>query len=84
MVTKTDLASEFLNAWRHVPQVGAELVENGDRVFVAARQIGVGEHSSVETDLRMFAVWTFRDGMVIHLEHFRDRGAALGAAGLQV
>jgi hypothetical protein len=46
----TRYTSEFLKAWRRVRQVGEEFVENGNRVLVAARQIGVGEHD-IETDL---------------------------------
>ena len=74
---------EFLGAWRRVRHLTPEFIENGDRVFVAARQAGVGKHSGVETADEVFAVWTFRDGKVTRLEHLRDRDDALRAAGLE-
>jgi ketosteroid isomerase-like protein len=79
----THYMREFLSSWRFVRHVAHEFVEKGDRVFVAARQMGAGKQSGVEAEQPMFAVWTFRDGKVIRLEHFRDRAAALDAAELQ-
>jgi ketosteroid isomerase-like protein len=74
---------EFLGAWRRVRQLAAEFIENGDRVFVAARQSGVGKQSGVEAAGDVFAVWTFCDGKVVRLEHLRGRDSALRAAGLE-
>jgi ketosteroid isomerase-like protein len=73
---------EFLTSWQHVRHVAEEFVENGERVLVVARQEGVGKHSGAATEHPMFAVWTFRGDEVIRLEHFRDRGPAVAAAGL--
>jgi ketosteroid isomerase-like protein len=71
---------EFTSAWRRVRHVAQEFVDYGDRVLVAARQIAVGKESGAEVDDDVFAVWTFRDGNVVRLEHFRDRAAAVAAA----
>ena len=71
---------EFINAWQSVRHVAEEFVEYPDHVLVAARQIGVGKGSGAEVEDEVFAVWTFADGKVVRLEHFRDRGAAVAAA----
>jgi ketosteroid isomerase-like protein len=71
---------EFVSSWSHVRHVAEEFVDYGDRVFVTARQIGMGNVSGAEVDDEVFAVWTFRGDKVIRLEHLRDRGAAAAAA----
>ena len=70
----------FLEPWTRVTIAAEELTDAGDAVLAAVRQTAVGESSGLETGLRYFQLWTFRDGKVVRLEGFRDRGAALAAA----
>lgn len=73
----------FLEPWTRVTIAAEELTDAGDAVLAAVHQSGTGESSGVETELRYFQVWTFRDGKVGRLEGFRDRARALEAAGLR-
>ena len=73
----------FLEPWTRVTIAAEELTDAGDAVLAAVRQSGTGESSGVETELRYFQVWSFRDGKVVRLEGFRDRARALEAAGLR-
>lgn len=54
----------------------------GDNVVVAVLQRGEGSQSGAATEFRYFHVWSLRDEKVIRLENFRERSAALKAAGL--
>jgi ketosteroid isomerase-like protein len=53
-----------------------------DRVLVVGRQKGQGQFSKIGIDYRFPYVLTFRDGIVIRVDRYRDRAEALEAAGL--
>ena len=64
-----------------------ELMEltDGRKDKIAAR---VGRHlrgqwSGIAAEFEYWAVFMFRDGKVLHIEWFTDRGEALGAVGLR-
>jgi uncharacterized protein len=78
-----DYMRGFLEPWERVTIEAEELIANGDRVFAAATQRATGAGSGTQTELRFFQVWTLRDGRIIRFEAFRDRGAALAAAGIE-
>jgi ketosteroid isomerase-like protein len=60
-----------------------ELIDAGDIVFAAARISGTGRGSGVEAEMRIFAIWTLREGKVSRVTGgYRDRAEALEAAGL--
>ena len=60
-----------------------EFIDGGDAVVVAVRISGMGRGSGATADMRVFNVWTLRDGKVIRLTGgYRDRAEALEAAGL--
>ncbi len=59
-----------------------EYIDAGDRVVVTVHEWGRGEASGIEVDVRVFNVFTVRDGMVVHKREFADRAEALEAAGL--
>ena len=72
----------WLTEWTDFSITAEELADAGDSVVVAQRQRATGKTSGVQAELSFFAVWTFRGRAVIRMEHFRDRDAALEAAGL--
>jgi ketosteroid isomerase-like protein len=72
----------LLPAWKTYTMAAEELIEAGDSVVVAVRQRGLGRESGIPTDMRLFAVWTFRGRAVIRLETFVERAEALEAVGL--
>jgi ketosteroid isomerase-like protein len=64
---------------RYEPQ---EFVDQGDRLFVAVRNIGHAKHTGMAIDLLVYWVYTFREGKVVIMEAYLDRGAAQQALGL--
>jgi uncharacterized protein len=60
-----------------------EFVDAGDRVVVIGRWVGKGRGSGVEVNQPIAHVFTLQDGRIVRCElAYRDRDAALGAAGL--
>jgi ketosteroid isomerase-like protein len=78
-----DFTRDFLETWSRVTIEAEELIEAGDTVVASVLQRAVGEGSGASTELRYFAVWSFRGNRVIRLENFRERDEALDAAGLR-
>jgi ketosteroid isomerase-like protein len=73
---------EFEDAFEDTRYEPDEFVGQEDRLFVAVRTIGRAKHTGIPIDLFLYWVYTFRDGMVVQMEAFRDRAAALEAVGL--
>jgi ketosteroid isomerase-like protein len=59
-----------------------ELIDNGDQVIAMSRQRGRGATSGVGAELEQAHIFTFRDGVTVHVESYLDRVKALEAAGL--
>jgi ketosteroid isomerase-like protein len=55
---------------------------DGDRVLHLYRIMGRGITSGILLDQEVAALWTLRDGKIVHGKAFRDRGEARRAAGL--
>lgn len=72
----------FLEPWERVTMRAEDLVPAGDSVIAAVHQTGVGRGSGAVTDLRYFAVWSFRGPRAIRFETFRERADAFAAVGL--
>jgi ketosteroid isomerase-like protein len=73
---------QFLAQWRRFWIDVEEFTDYGETVLVTERHHGVGKISGLETEATMYAVWTFRDGLVVDVLWSPDRGTALEAAGL--
>ena len=69
--------------WETLEMVAEELIDAGDKVFVAMYYRGHGRLSGVAVDGRVFEVHTFRDGQCVRKVDFRTRTEALEAAGLR-
>jgi ketosteroid isomerase-like protein len=69
--------------WENDETKVEEVIGAGDRVFVMARFRGRGRASGAEVEGRHVEVYTLRDGKIIRVEEFSERGAALEAAGLR-
>jgi ketosteroid isomerase-like protein len=59
-----------------------QVFEKGDVVVFFAREHGHGRTSGVWTEMKRANVWTFRGDQVVRFKSFRDRDAALRAAGI--
>jgi ketosteroid isomerase-like protein len=71
-------------AWESLSYDVKDVVDNGDRVFVAIQMRAKGRGSSIEIDAETFNVFTVRDGLITKGQFFTDRQQALEAAGLAV
>jgi ketosteroid isomerase-like protein len=60
-----------------------EVIDGGDQVVAIVRQRGTAGHGGPEVEMRFAQVFTFRDGLVVRVEMYADRAAALEAAGIQ-
>jgi ketosteroid isomerase-like protein len=56
--------------------------DEGDVLVVSELKRGRGRGSGVEVEMRVFSVYSFREGKVRTRQAFTEREAALEAAGL--
>ncbi len=59
-----------------------DLIDAGDTVFAWIRIAGRGVGSGIPVAMEQAQVWMFRDGKVVRVEEYFDRGEGLRAAGL--
>ena len=59
-----------------------EIIDAGDRLFVALKINAAGRASGIEGEFLLFQSWTLRDGKLVRLESYLSRDEALEAAGL--
>src|SRR6476469_3907459 len=59
-----------------------EFIEAGDRLMVPLRLGGTARHTGIDLEFELFHVIEFRDGQVVRLEPFVDRGEALRAIAM--
>ena len=57
-------------------------MERTDSVVACLHLTGQGKSSGVEVDLRLYMHFKLRDGKIVYLYGYADRGEALEAAGL--
>jgi ketosteroid isomerase-like protein len=72
---------EFLAQWHDYRAEATEFEEFGDTILVTERQSAKGRASGIEVDMRAYAAWTFRDGLVTRVRWRTDRDDALDGAG---
>jgi ketosteroid isomerase-like protein len=70
--------------WERFQIEPEEFIDAGDNVVVAVRMSQKGRGNGVEPEMRLFSVWTLREGKVVRVTGgYRDRTEALEAAGLR-
>jgi ketosteroid isomerase-like protein len=73
---------EWLAAWETV-QFEYELLDAGDRVVALIDQRMRGRSTGIELPFGKYAaVYTFRDGLMVHYKFYASQSEALEAAGL--
>ena len=72
----------FLGQWQDFRQEIDQMIDCGDRVFVAGRQSAAGRASGVRLEMSVFNVWVFEDGKVVEFHTTRHEGVARRKAGL--
>ena len=71
---------EWLSTWERPLRIEAEeFIQVGDRILVLIHWSGRGKESGAEIEGRGAHLWTFRDGLVVRHETYRDRGTARAA-----
>ncbi len=70
----------WLSAWELPLRIEAEdFVESGDRILALVRWKGRGKESGVEMEASGAHLWTFRAGLVVRFDVYRDREDARAA-----
>ncbi len=77
-----DYIERWFAAWEELEQAAEEYIDAGDRVVVRGYFRGRGRGSGVEVDSRFYEIYTLRDGKIVRVDEFAERGEALEAAGL--
>ncbi len=72
----------WAEAWGRQRIEPREFVDVGDRVVVHLHHRARGRGSDIEVELDSFNVFTLRDGLIVRMELFAGREAALTAAGI--
>ena len=73
---------QLFKVWENYRIEAEEYIDAGDGIVVVGRVHGTARGSGLELDEDVFQLWRARDGKLISFEDFRDRAAALEAAGL--
>ena len=72
----------WLEGWE-AHQIDVEEMKDGaDSVVACLRVTGQGKRSGVEVDLRVYMHFKLRDGKVVYVYEYAERGEALEAAGI--
>ena len=76
-----DMWRRWNDEWDRLDMIGEEIIDAGDKVFVAMHYQGRGRLSGVTIDQWVFEVHTFRDGQCVSKVDFETRTEALEAVG---
>jgi len=71
----------FGDAMEGVHFEGREFTAVGEQVLVDTVLHARGRTTGIETEQHLFLIWILREGLVIRVEAFAERGQALEAAG---
>jgi uncharacterized protein len=77
-----DDIERWASVWENLTVTIEEIIDAGEQVVLVAHHRGRGRGSGVEVDTRFYEVYTLRDGKVVRVDEFSERGNALQAAGL--
>ncbi len=72
--------ADWLSAWERPLVIELdELVQRGDRILALMRWRGRGRGSGVQMEAPGAHLWTFRDGLIVGFDVYRDRDDARAA-----
>jgi ketosteroid isomerase-like protein len=75
--------TQMQEAWPEMEFVLDDVLDAGDQVVLLLRFTGTGRRSGVTLTREDAIVYELRDGMVLRLDYFNDRGQALEFAGVK-
>ena len=74
---------DAFDVWEWFRVEEQEFIDAGEHVVVLVRAIGKGSHSGIEVEMRLYDVFTFRDGKITRHRLYGNRAEALEAVGLR-
>src|SRR5215216_4533244 len=78
-----DFFEQDAEAWDERRLEAEQFIDADDCVVVLLHEFRRGKGSGVETETDTAMVYEVRDGRVVRIQGYMDRGEALGAAGLR-
>ena len=72
----------WIEAWSSYSDQIEEIIDAGESVFAAVSTSARGRTSDLEIRQQFFHVFEIRDGRIVRMREYLDRGPALEAAGL--
>ena len=72
----------WLEGWEGLQIDVEETEDRADSVVACVHLTGRGKRSGVEVDLRFYGHFKLRDGKIVYVYEYAERGEALEAAGL--
>jgi ketosteroid isomerase-like protein len=75
-----DAGTAWLEPWREYRTQLDEAIAMEEHVIVVSRARAVPSEGGDPVERLVFFLWTFKDGRVIRMEHFRTKGEAVRAA----
>jgi ketosteroid isomerase-like protein len=78
-----DQVFEIADNAQVVPEEIVDVHGDGETVLMLLRAIGSARYTEIEMEFEWAAIWTIRDGKVLHAQGYMSRADALEAAGLQ-
>jgi ketosteroid isomerase-like protein len=73
---------EWLKAWERPLTIEAEeYIQSGDRILVLIHWTGRGKGSGAQIEGRGAHLWSFREGLAVRFDTYRDRDQARAALG---
>jgi ketosteroid isomerase-like protein len=73
---------DVMEVWEHYEWNVEDALVSGDAVVAMLHCLGRGGGSGLEIDWRVAWIWTLREGRIQSFRFYRERDAALEAAGL--
>jgi ketosteroid isomerase-like protein len=74
---------EYYEAWERLDLRPEEIIDTGDELIVFVHEVARGRESGVVVETDTATVSTLREGMIVRVRGFMDRGEALEAAALR-
>jgi ketosteroid isomerase-like protein len=74
---------DWSSAWSEFTMAPEEFIDAGERVVAVLRMRAKGRSSGVVLDRQDALVQEVRDGMIVRIDYYNNRSAALKAVGLE-
>jgi ketosteroid isomerase-like protein len=78
----SDLIAALRDSWTRWRFEAERFIDAGERVVVLIRVVAEGGASGLATERKTAHLWRLRDGRLVSIRIYRDRGEALEAVGL--